>query len=136
VCALAPGAPNVKRVQSAAAEAVQLNNTDYSYARSLGAVLYRSGRHEDAVKELTRALTLRTQPSPSVWLLLSMAQQRCGNGDKAREWLVKARDWIALARHQSNDGAGPEWPRLPWTERLALERLLAEAKGVVDAAGK
>ena len=61
-----PEAPGDKRAVSAAEEAVKFNDKEYAYARSLGAALYRAARHEDAVKELARALTLRKQPSPAV----------------------------------------------------------------------
>jgi hypothetical protein len=117
---------------SAAEEAVKFNDKEYAYARSLGAAYYRAARYEDAVNELTRALALRKQPSPAVWLLLAMAQQRCKRDDVAKEWLGKARDWIAQARQsKSNEEVGLTWSRLPWTERLVLELLEAEASKLI-----
>jgi eukaryotic-like serine/threonine-protein kinase len=141
VCSIAPKAPSDKRAQSAAeeavkfaAETVKFNDKEYTYARTLGAALYRTDRYEDAVKELTRALTLRKQPNPAVWLFLALAHQRCGHGDEAKESLNKARNWIAQARlRKSSDEAGPAWARLPWQERVALELLLAEAEKMIDA---
>jgi predicted Zn-dependent protease len=134
---VAPGASAVERAQSAAAEAVRFNEKEYAYSRSLGAALYRSAHYEDAVKELTRALTLRDRPSPAVWLLLALAHERCGRGDQARESLGKSRDWIAQARlRKSNDKTGPAWGQLPWGERLALELLLSEAETTIGSAPK
>jgi tetratricopeptide (TPR) repeat protein len=135
VCSLAPGAPGMERVKSAAVEAVRFNDKEYSYSRSLGAALYRSAHYEDAVKELTRALTLRKQPSPSAWLLLAIAQQHCQRNDQAKEWLSKAREWIAKAREAKPEDKGKDelaWHRLPWTERLALELLEAEAVTLIE----
>jgi WD40 repeat protein/tetratricopeptide (TPR) repeat protein len=135
VCSLAPGAPGMERVQSAAAELVRFNDKEYSYSRSLGAALYRSAHYEDAVKELTRALTLRKQSSPSAWLLLAMAQQRCQRKDQAIELLRRAREWMVKARKAKPGGAGKDeldWGRLPWAERLSLELLEAEAVKLIE----
>jgi eukaryotic-like serine/threonine-protein kinase len=134
-CSVAPGGPGMERVRSAAAAAVQFNDKEYSYSRSLGAALYRSTQYEDAVKELTRALTLRREPSPSAWLLLAMAQQRCRRKDQAKQWLSKARDCIAKARGPQAAGQSKDelrWDRLPWTERLALELLEGEASKLIE----
>jgi hypothetical protein len=65
-----------------------------------------------------------------------MAQQRCQRKDQARQWLHKATAWIAKARDSraTGDNKGDlTWDRLPWTERLALEFLQAEAKKLIEA---
>jgi len=136
VCSVAPEAPSDQRILSAAEEAVKFNDKEYAYARSLGAALYRSSRYEEAAKELTRALTLRKQSSPAVWLLLAMAHQKCGRGDMAKQWLDKANAWIEQAHKPKPEGAAeknePSWDDLPWTERAALELLQAEAEKLVE----
>jgi WD40 repeat protein/tetratricopeptide (TPR) repeat protein len=104
----------------------------YVYNRAYGAALYRAKQYEDAVKQLDAARGLRKEPSPSIWLFLAMAHQRCGQNDQAKEWLTKARAWFEEARQRKPDGAadkgGVTWERLPWTERVALELLQVEAE--------
>jgi tetratricopeptide (TPR) repeat protein len=102
----------------------------YLCARALGAVLYRQGRFEEAVKQLEAAGKLRPQPSPSVWLFLAMAHQRAGRPEQAKEWLAKAEGWIEAA-HKAVPNGGVTWDRLPWYERVALELLQREAVGHV-----
>jgi hypothetical protein len=47
----------------------------------------------------------------------------------------KEGDWITQARlRKSNDEAGLAWTQLPWTERLALELLQAEAENLIEKA--
>jgi Flp pilus assembly protein TadD len=98
----------------------------YLCARALGAILYRQGQTEEAVKQLEAAGKLRPQPSPSVWLLLALAHQRAGRPEQGKEWLSKAEGWIAAAHKAAPDGKVP-WDRLPWYERVALELLQREA---------
>jgi hypothetical protein len=79
-----------------------------------------------------------------------MRRYRCDGGKKkeareldpeeAKQWLDKAREWIAQAR-QSKPG-GSAWDRLPWAERRALkllqteaEKLLAEGRPMPDKSG-
>jgi hypothetical protein len=57
----------------------------------------------------------------------------------AKEWLTRARAWIEESRQPTADGearkAGP-WDQLPWTERVALEVLLAEAESLLSGEAK
>src|SRR5262249_52343796 len=135
VCCLAPGAlPDYALALRLARQAESLDKSSYPFARAYGAALYRAKDYEAAVKQLHTAASLRQQPSPSVWLLLAMAQQRCQRKDQAREWLRKARDWITQARDPKSRREGKDdltWDRLPWPERLALEVLLAEAEKII-----
>jgi tetratricopeptide (TPR) repeat protein len=137
VCCLSPDAlPDFALPLRLAKQAVDGNKEDYPSARAYGATLYRVKEYEGAVKQFEAAAALRKQPSPAVWLLLAMAQQRCGRKDQARDWLHKATDWIAKARDSKATGENKgdlTWNRLPWTERLALEFLRAEAKQLIEA---
>jgi WD40 repeat protein/tetratricopeptide (TPR) repeat protein/tRNA A-37 threonylcarbamoyl transferase component Bud32 len=137
VCCLVPDAlPDYALPLRLAQQAATLDKNNYLFARAAGAALYRAKNYEAAVKQLEAAGTLRTQPSPSVWLLLAMAQQRCQRPDQAKSWLGKARDWIAQARDPKSTRASKDdliWDRLPWTERLALELLQAEAEKLNSA---
>jgi WD40 repeat protein/tetratricopeptide (TPR) repeat protein len=118
-----------------ARRAASLDKNSYPIARAHGAALYRAKDYEAAVKQLEAAGAMRTQAGPSVWLLLAMAQQRCQRKDQAKEWLGKARGWIAKARSGKprDDGKEePAWDRLPWTEQLALEFLEGEATKLIE----
>ncbi len=123
-----------------AEEAVKADEKAYLHARAFGAALYRAGAFDKAVKELSRAAGLRTQPTPAVWLVLAMAHQQLKQPDEARTWFDKADAWIEQSRQQKEptpDNAFP-WGRLPWQERLALELLHREARDLlkIDAPRK
>src|SRR5262249_32654910 len=98
VCCLAPDAvPGWDPPLQLARRAAAADPEGYPSARALGACLYRAGRFEEAAKQLEAALPLHSgpgpadgvQPSPSVWLLLAMAQHGCKRPDQAKEWLGK-----------------------------------------------
>jgi tetratricopeptide (TPR) repeat protein len=103
--------------------------SSYPSARALGAALYRAGKHDEAVKVLTRAAGLRKGPSPSVWLLLALAQKARGQAEEAQTWRKKAVDWIGASRREK--GGVLPWGRIPWPERVALEALAGEVEKVV-----
>jgi tetratricopeptide (TPR) repeat protein len=135
-CALGPDAGDEARQAIAASRiAVDQGAKSYTFLRAVGAALYRAEQYEAAVKQLEAAAALRTQPSPSVWLLLAMAQHRCERKDQAKQWLSKARDWIAKSRDAKPGSDGTDelsWDRLPWPERLALEMLEREAGRLIE----
>jgi WD40 repeat protein/tetratricopeptide (TPR) repeat protein len=135
-CCLSPnGAPDVATVLRLARRAAESDRQEYLLARAYGAALYRAREYEAAVKQLEAAAALRKQPSPSVWLLLAMAQERCQHKDQAKELLTRARDWMARARAAKPGTEDPEeltWDRLRWTERLALEFLEHEAAQQIE----
>jgi WD40 repeat protein/tetratricopeptide (TPR) repeat protein len=130
LAALAPDAVPGPALLELAGRANAMHRDPYQRGRAYGAALFRAGKFEEAVRQLDAAQALRPQPSPSVWLLLAMTEHRLGHADKAKQWQIKARDWIASARGKKTPAAGPDrltWDGLPWNERLALERLEAEA---------
>jgi WD40 repeat protein len=117
-CALGPDAvPDFEPVLHALEQAIG-PKPDANQLNTLGAVLYRAGRFEDAVKRLEEAIARRdkvgTVPD---WLFLAMAHQRLGHADEARKWLKKALD---------QDVSGPEGPG------LELQVLRHEADEVVN----
>jgi WD40 repeat protein/serine/threonine protein kinase/tetratricopeptide (TPR) repeat protein len=119
---------------------IAVNSSSYAFLRADGAALYRANYFKEAVEKLNEAQeTARRagdEDTPSVWVLLAMAEHRLGKDPaKAREWLQKARDWIAAARKPAPGGAGGEdtaWDRMPWPEQLALELLEAEAVKLIE----
>jgi WD40 repeat protein/tetratricopeptide (TPR) repeat protein/tRNA A-37 threonylcarbamoyl transferase component Bud32 len=55
---------------------------------TLGAVLYRAGRFDEAIGRLEEGIQLRGGESvPQDWVFLSMAHFRLGHRDEARRWL-------------------------------------------------
>jgi WD40 repeat protein/tetratricopeptide (TPR) repeat protein len=138
VLSLGPGgAPDPEQVVRLAWPGPRQDATNFVFARSTGAALYRAGKHKEAVERLTCALKLRQQPSPSVWLFLAMAHQRLEQPEPARQWLNKARAWIEEARNRKpDDKDGLAWRNLPWTERGALELLQAEAEKLIEGEAK
>jgi WD40 repeat protein/tetratricopeptide (TPR) repeat protein/tRNA A-37 threonylcarbamoyl transferase component Bud32 len=107
--------------------------TQYVPARTLGAALVRAGKYPQGVKQLEAALTLRKDPSPTVWLFLAMAQHHSQRPEEAKKWLAKARAWIAQTRKTKPDRKDVlTWDRIPWTERLALEELQREAEKLIE----
>jgi WD40 repeat protein/tetratricopeptide (TPR) repeat protein len=65
---------------------------------TLGAVLYRAGRSEEAIKRLQEAVAKR-QGFPEVWLFLAMAHHRLGHSDDAKTCLAKAVQQIDAANN-------------------------------------
>jgi tetratricopeptide (TPR) repeat protein len=129
-CCVAPDAvmdytPLVSLAEKAAAK-----GKTYTTRRALGAILYRAGKFDAAIKRLQEATALQEQ-APTAWLFLAMAHHRAGHADEAGTWLKKAELWIDQASKEGTKKViGSKlmvWQQLPWTERLALERLRQEA---------
>jgi tetratricopeptide (TPR) repeat protein len=136
VCSLSPDGPaDRKRPLELARKGAERMPKDYPCARALGAALYRAGEGEEAVRQLEAAAALQ-KSSPSTWLFLAMAHEKCGRSDKAKEWLDKARAWVEQARKRRPEGVAEKnelyWDDLPWTEQVALELLQAEAAKLIE----
>jgi tetratricopeptide (TPR) repeat protein len=113
--------------------------TDYTSLRALGAALYRSGKSQQAVEALTRAIDSRKQPAPAAGLLLAMASHQLGKKEEAHAWLDKARAQAEEMRKQAREVAPADGVTLrtpPWNEMLILDLLLREAEQVVMPGGK
>jgi tetratricopeptide (TPR) repeat protein/Tol biopolymer transport system component len=96
----------------------------------VGAVLFRVGRHDDAVRWLDEFVH---DPSPDngyspayMWLFLSMAHQRLGHKTEARKWLNRAVDHI--------DEELREVAAVPWNRRVTFELLREEAEKLLQSA--
>jgi WD40 repeat protein/serine/threonine protein kinase/tetratricopeptide (TPR) repeat protein len=119
----------VTKAVAAKPDANPLQNT-------LGAILYRAGRHDEALEELTKLAERMDRPdsktnsSPAyTWYLLAMAHHRTGNSDEAAAWLERATEWTqkVLAEHESESAN-----QLRWNRRLTLQLLAAEAEQLLD----
>jgi WD40 repeat protein/tRNA A-37 threonylcarbamoyl transferase component Bud32 len=123
ICAMGPDAvtdfePLVRQLAKAIGP-----KPDANQLNTLGALLYRSGRFEEAVQRLSEGITLRDKVGTvHDWLFLAMAHQRLGHGDEARKWLDKA-----VRAPEQAEGGG-------WDQRLEVQLLRREAEQLV--AGK
>jgi Flp pilus assembly protein TadD len=126
-CALAPRAlADVSRPVAVMEWAVARRPGRPDLLQTLGALLYRAGRFEEAAKRLDEAITVSAQgPSPRNWLYLAMAHHHLGHRDEARRWLAKAVRWID----------SPACASLPWQSRLELHLLRREAERLIRTAG-
>jgi hypothetical protein len=55
---------------------------EYTYANTLGAVLYRDGQNRECIKELKAAMRLNQPGTPFDWVFLAMAEARLGLTDE------------------------------------------------------
>jgi tetratricopeptide (TPR) repeat protein len=103
---------------------------------TLGAVLYRAGRFDEAVRRLTEAdaafkkAKARTSTIAYAWLFRAMAEERLGHAEQAQEWFARAvREIEQPPAERANDpGAGS------WNRRLSLRLLRGEAEALLKIA--
>jgi tetratricopeptide (TPR) repeat protein len=138
-CVVAPGA------LADYAPAVQLAQqfADANFAlpfahNTLGAALLRSGRADEAVRELTladqwiEASETMGQTSPAyAWYLLAIAHSQLGQSATARQWYDKASSWVAQTVAERERAGQLKWP---WNRRLTIELLEREAAQVLQDA--
>ncbi len=129
-CALGPDAvPELGKVVALAEKAVAANPKDANLLNTLGCVLYRAGKHEEAVRRLREAIRLEGQGGmPSDWLFLAMAQHRLGQPAAAKRSLAAGVRLIEAA-HAEKDRTIAHLFRLSWVakQEMALFRREAEA---------
>ena len=99
----------------------------------MGAVLYRAGQFEKAIRELTKADTLTGESdaltSPAyTWYFLTMAHHASGHHDEAKKWLQKAVAVTEQVFRAEEDDVGV---RLAWNRRLTLKLLREEAESAI-----
>ena len=134
-CALAPAAlDEYDAVLSLAMTTLETAPDNQQYANSLGAVLYRAGRHEAALTRLTQLAQqleqTEAQPHSSpayCWYFLAMTHEALGHTNEAQIWLKRANDWTKQVLNSATD------PSL-WNRQLTLELLRDEATALIDPA--
>jgi tetratricopeptide (TPR) repeat protein len=95
---------------------------------TLGAVLYRAGRFDEAVRRLTEAeaafkkAKVRVSMIAYAWLFRAMAEERLGHAEQAREWLARAVREIEQPPVERAPGVDT------WNRRLAPRLLRSEAE--------
>src|SRR5262249_24064907 len=77
-CTLAPGAvPDPKPLVERMENEFQTGPAPWTYSSTLGAVLYRAGRFDDAVRRIEEGLQLQGKGgTPQEWLFLAIAHPR------------------------------------------------------------
>jgi tetratricopeptide (TPR) repeat protein len=104
------------------------------YRNTLGAILYRAGRFEEAVEKLTKLANAREetgqypqQTSPAyAWYFLAMAQHQLGNIDESLKYYNKA-----VKRAEQELAGNP-----PWNRKITLQLLEAEAESLLSITRK
>ena len=126
---------NVKQLRAELAKSASegkagLEEDDKS-ALYFGAMLYRLGQYDDAVSTLAKLPTkLDEGPDQNgqyaqacAEYFLAMTRHQLGHEYQARRWLDQAR---------SSDDSLQGNPNLPWFQRVALNTLRREAKGLIE----
>jgi tetratricopeptide (TPR) repeat protein len=100
---------------------------------AVGAVLYRMGRLEEAIPHFRATVAAdhsQNATSAYVSFFLTMAHQRLGHKDEARQWLDRA---VAQTEKELGDTAPNNKPDL-WYRQAAWQLLRAEAEAVIRGA--
>jgi tetratricopeptide (TPR) repeat protein len=135
-CAVGPDAAgDLAPAIALAKKRVEKDSGSLQQRSTLGALLCRAGRNQEAVQTLLQADQLTQQgdaaTSPAyTWFFLAMAQHRLGNREQARVWMIKAVDSTEKALAEHNSGTS----RLSWNRRLTFSLLRNEAQALLGAA--
>jgi tetratricopeptide (TPR) repeat protein len=121
VCAMGPDAlPDMTPVVGLARLGVKAAPENWYYHGTLGAVLYRTGRFEEVVKELESAIRLHGKGgSPLDHLILAMAHHKLGKTAEAMKSLAAAEKVL---------DSDPAWF---WADRLERQFLHDEATKLI-----
>ena len=97
----------------------------HMFLNTLGALLYRAGRHRDAIDRLMEGIRLREgrQEVPEDWVFLAMAAHRLGRREESLGWMKKLRDWRGAQSRTS------------FWDDLEVEVLREEAEEVLKDSG-
>jgi eukaryotic-like serine/threonine-protein kinase len=130
-CALGPAAltdyaPAVSLAESAAARSEQ------NRLNTLGAILYRAGRVDEAIEQLDRSVVAHGAGGTHYdALFLAMAHHQLGHADEARRWLRRACEAAPVAMRKP-DASGPS----SWIPLVEIEMLRREAKTLIEGPGR
>jgi tetratricopeptide (TPR) repeat protein len=89
-----PRARNASLAVELAKRAVELDPKNSTVLNTLGIAYYRAGNWEDAIELLTKSMEGRSGGDSFNWFFLAMAHWQLGNKDAARDWHVKAIEWM------------------------------------------
>jgi tetratricopeptide (TPR) repeat protein len=143
-CALGPlPQERLRQALSLIKRAVELSPANPNYRNTLGAVLYRAGQYEDALKEFEESMRIRAETSSGTsakpdtkeesatimafdWLFLAMAHHRLGHVEDTRAWLRKAISSMEQTEYERSLEAV-----FSWKARLELQLLRREAESLI-----
>jgi WD40 repeat protein/serine/threonine protein kinase/tetratricopeptide (TPR) repeat protein len=130
VCSLAANdAADPARLVRLMDRAVAAQSKGYAFLNTRGAALYRAGRYEDAVRQLTDAVALHGKGgSFEDWVFLAMARFRLGTPDQAREDLARASKLYDEGMKRTK----PESKPPNWTVRVEWQQLRKEAEELIE----
>jgi tetratricopeptide (TPR) repeat protein len=138
-CVVGPDAVSDWTVPMQLAKAAVADNPKSYFAlHQLGAVLYRAGQSDEALKWLTEAeLAFRPddmQVTPNVfnWLFLALTHQSLGDAPKARELADKAFKWIDEESKKAKEAGNP----FRWHRQVSLELLRREVEDSIRKGDK
>jgi WD40 repeat protein/serine/threonine protein kinase/tetratricopeptide (TPR) repeat protein len=145
LCAVGPGtAADTARAVKLAERLVAADPGSANSLNTLGAVLYRAGRFDEARQRLDEGRKARAgEETVHDWLFLAMAHHHLGHVKEARHWLDKAGPWIDAAVKRNSSSAAinlafsylynERWQakHLLWDERLELQLLRGEAEALL-----
>jgi tetratricopeptide (TPR) repeat protein len=141
-CAVGPDATaDWPTVVGLAEKAAHADPASWEYLHVLGAVLYRAGQLEEAVRRLAQADQLvaddlakgRSAPPPACpWFFLAMAHHRLDHVEESKKWLDKAVVWTDKTVREYEQGI----QHLPWIAVLKLKLFRAEAEALIGTAAK
>jgi tetratricopeptide (TPR) repeat protein len=129
-CVLAPNAvEDLGQAVKLAEQALESDPENEQHLRTLGVILYRAGRFDEALEKLSQVAVrweetgqLPTRTSPAyTWYFLAMAHHRLGHAEEARTWLGKA---VERAEKEIAGDAS-------WNRKLTLRLLRAEAESMI-----
>jgi WD40 repeat protein len=126
VCTLGPGAlPEFARLVDLMRDRVRSSPENPEYRPYLGALLFRAGRHQEAIDEFREALKPEEgRAVASTFLFLAMAHHHLGHADEARKSLKQAVQ--ILEKEQPLD----------WFPKLRLQLLRREAEALLKGPPK
>jgi eukaryotic-like serine/threonine-protein kinase len=155
ICKLGPNAVDDLSVPLQFAQSVAATRPgDYNAASNYASLLYRQGKYQDSIDAFTAGMKLYTEDSSDAekflaadstattrtdgtgtgwdYVFLAMANKKLNHDDEAKQWLEKARLWIAANKpgvpresHESNLNN-------EWFNQLSLAILYREAAGIVN----
>ena len=130
-CALAPASTSDSDLIVRLAERAVAGSRNWYNLNTLGAVLYRAGRHADAINALQEGIKNHGRGGAAHdWLFLAMAHHALGHASEAQQWFDKAAQWIDQAINQKQSGEKVD-PFYTWDHEIELRSLRQEAERVL-----
>jgi tetratricopeptide (TPR) repeat protein len=130
-CVLAPDAVADYALPLRLAEqALAADRKNAGYQRTVGALLFRAGKAEDAVRRLEESVNRADAGGGAdAWFFLAMAHHRLGHAAEARQWFAKGAARMEQASRKPSAGAAGA--RVEWETQLANRLLHREAEALL-----